>query len=175
MNGHAFDAKHTFFVNRFTDIDKFADMDETYVEPEREEYVAKVRLIPSRKFGSRTDVPQEHLRAWLADSLGRDQYVTYRGDEVSIRWHGRPSQCEVAYEDNVRIPLLGLISHSNIAGRSKTYEQNYTSRGHHSAHTSPPSTDKASDYMAAPPSSYKLDSSTLSSVSSTFLLASNTS
>lgn len=44
MNGHPFDAKHTFFVNRFTDIDKFADMDETYVEPEREEYVAKVRL-----------------------------------------------------------------------------------------------------------------------------------
>ena len=44
MNGHPFDAKHTFFVNRFTDIDKFADMDETYVEPEREEYQAKVRL-----------------------------------------------------------------------------------------------------------------------------------
>jgi hypothetical protein len=44
MNGHPFDATHTFFVNRFTDIEKFADMDETYVEPEREEYHAKVRL-----------------------------------------------------------------------------------------------------------------------------------
>jgi len=44
MNGHPFDAKHTFFVNRFTDIEKFANMDETYVEPEREEYHAKVRL-----------------------------------------------------------------------------------------------------------------------------------
>ena len=48
-------------------------------------------------------MPQEHLRAWLADPQGRDQYVTYRGDEVSIRWHGRPSQCEVAFEDNVRL------------------------------------------------------------------------
>jgi hypothetical protein len=44
MNGHPFDTKHTFFINRFTDIEKFADMDETYVEPEREEYHAKVRL-----------------------------------------------------------------------------------------------------------------------------------
>lgn len=45
MNGHPFDAKHTFLVNRFTDIEKFADMDETYVEPVREEYHAKVRLL----------------------------------------------------------------------------------------------------------------------------------
>jgi len=52
-----------------------------------------------------TDASQEHLRAWLADPLGRDQYVTYRGDEVSLRWHGRPSQCEVAHEDHVRTTL----------------------------------------------------------------------
>ena len=58
-----------------------------------------------------TLVLQEHLRAWLADPLGRDQYVTYRGDEVSIRWHGRPSQCEVAYEDHVRVNIFHLISH----------------------------------------------------------------
>ncbi|KAF9240876.1 translation initiation factor eIF-3b [Melanogaster broomeanus] len=39
----------------------------------------------------------EHLRAWLADPQGRDQYVTYRGDDVEIHWHGKPSQCEIAY------------------------------------------------------------------------------
>ena len=44
MNGHPFDVTHTFFINRFTDIEKFADMDEAYVEPEREEYHAKVCL-----------------------------------------------------------------------------------------------------------------------------------
>ena len=44
MNGHPFDRTHTFFVNRFTDIEKFADMDETYVEPPQEEYLAKARL-----------------------------------------------------------------------------------------------------------------------------------
>ncbi|KAH9003280.1 translation initiation factor eIF-3b [Lactarius hatsudake] len=83
LNGHPFNAKHTFLANRFADIEKFANLDETYVESQREEYL-----------------PKEHLRAWLADPQGRDQYVTYRGDEVSIRWHGRPSQCEVAFEDN---------------------------------------------------------------------------
>jgi hypothetical protein len=79
-----------------------------------------VSLIPPRNFGSKKpDAPQEHLRAWLADSLGRDQYVTYRGDEVSIRWHGRPSQCEVAFEDHVRIPPFGLISHSTLPDVAK--------------------------------------------------------
>ncbi|KAF9499756.1 translation initiation factor eIF-3b [Pleurotus eryngii] len=81
MHNHPFDAKHTFKVNRFTDIEKYAKMDEAYAEPETEEYV-----------------PREHLRAWLADSQGRDQYVTHRGEEVEIQWHGKPSQCEIAHK-----------------------------------------------------------------------------
>ncbi|KAH9939231.1 translation initiation factor eIF-3b [Epithele typhae] len=80
MNGHPFDAKHTFYINRLTDFDRYIDMDESYLEPEPEEYK-----------------PKEHLRAWLADPQGRDQYATYRGDEVEIHWQGKPSQCEVAY------------------------------------------------------------------------------
>ena len=43
MNGHPFDAKHTFFVNLFTDVERFADLDETWVEPEPEPYKPKVR------------------------------------------------------------------------------------------------------------------------------------
>jgi len=80
LNDYPFDSRHTFSVNRFTDIEKYASLDETYVEPEIEEYQ-----------------PKEHLRAWLADPQGRDQYVTYRGDDVDIHWHGKPSQCEVAF------------------------------------------------------------------------------
>ncbi|KAH7883687.1 translation initiation factor eIF-3b [Phlebopus sp. FC_14] len=80
MHGHPFDSRHTFSVNRFVDIEQYANMDETYVEPQVEEYR-----------------PKEHLRAFLADPQGRDQYVTYRGDDVEIHWHGKPSQCEVAY------------------------------------------------------------------------------
>lgn len=81
LHDHPFDAKHTFKLNKFTDIEKYANMDETYVEPKEEEYTHR-----------------EHLRAWLADPQGRDQYVTYRGEEVNIHWHGKPSQCEVAHK-----------------------------------------------------------------------------
>jgi hypothetical protein len=42
------------------------------------------------------------IENWLLDRL----YATHRGDEVSIHRHGQSSQCEVAYEDHVRIPLL---------------------------------------------------------------------
>ena len=42
VHNHPFDAKHTFKVNRFTDVDKFAELDEAYVEPTIEEFVPKV-------------------------------------------------------------------------------------------------------------------------------------
>lgn len=45
MHNHPFDAKHTFKANRFTDIERYADLDETYVEPELEEYTPRVRLL----------------------------------------------------------------------------------------------------------------------------------
>jgi translation initiation factor 3 subunit B len=41
MNGHPFDAKHTFSVNMFTDIDKYTELDETFVEPKLQEYKSK--------------------------------------------------------------------------------------------------------------------------------------
>lgn len=42
LHNHPFDAKHTFKLNRFSDIEKYANLDETYIEPEAEEFVAKV-------------------------------------------------------------------------------------------------------------------------------------
>jgi hypothetical protein len=42
MHGHPFDSKHTFLLNRFTDIEQYANMDETYVEPKTEDYHPKV-------------------------------------------------------------------------------------------------------------------------------------
>ena len=43
MNGHPFDAKHIFMINRFTDFERYLNLDETYVEPPPEEYKPKVR------------------------------------------------------------------------------------------------------------------------------------
>ncbi|KAJ7597144.1 eukaryotic translation initiation factor eIF2A-domain-containing protein [Mycena floridula] len=79
MHNYELDAKHQFKINKFTDVERFSNWDESYQEPPAEEYV-----------------PREHLRAWLADPQGRDQYVTNRGDEVELHWHGKSSQCEIA-------------------------------------------------------------------------------
>ncbi|KAJ7682801.1 eukaryotic translation initiation factor eIF2A-domain-containing protein [Mycena polygramma] len=80
MHGFPFDAKHQLKVNYFDDIEKYAGMDTAYLEPELEEFK-----------------PKEHLRAWLADPQGRDQYVTNRGAQVTIHWHGKRAQSGIAY------------------------------------------------------------------------------
>ena len=49
MNGHPFDAKHTFHVNHFTDVEKFVNMDETWVDPEPEPYKPKVCLVTCKR------------------------------------------------------------------------------------------------------------------------------
>jgi hypothetical protein len=45
MDHFAFDKRHTFLINKFTDVEYYADMDETYEDPDREEYQAKVNLL----------------------------------------------------------------------------------------------------------------------------------
>ncbi|WFD31262.1 Translation initiation factor 3 subunit b [Malassezia sp. CBS 17886] len=80
MHGYAFDKKHRLALNRFTDIERLANMDETYVAPAEEPY---------RQRG--------HLRSWLADAAGRDQLVLCRADDVQIAWHMRNVQPELAH------------------------------------------------------------------------------
>lgn len=43
MNNVPFDSKHTFRLNHFLDVEKYAEMDPTYVEPELEVYKPGVR------------------------------------------------------------------------------------------------------------------------------------
>ncbi|KAL1921130.1 uncharacterized protein VTP21DRAFT_10846 [Calcarisporiella thermophila] len=69
-NGYRLDKSHTLAVNRFVDVEKYSNMEDEFQEPEAEEYVEK-----------------EHLRSWLMDPKARDQWVLYRGDEVSIFWN----------------------------------------------------------------------------------------
>ncbi|KAJ1020578.1 hypothetical protein NDA13_005892 [Ustilago tritici] len=80
MDGYAFDKKHRFSVHRFTDVEKYANLSEEYVEPAEEEFK-----------------PREHLRSWLADPAGRDQLVICRGDDVEIAWHNRSSDPQVEH------------------------------------------------------------------------------
>lgn len=42
LHNHPFDAKHQFKVNRFTDIERYENLDEAYIEPEIEPYTPRV-------------------------------------------------------------------------------------------------------------------------------------
>lgn len=105
MQGFHFDKEHTLILNRFTDIEKFANMDEEYAEPEPEEYKSRVRIGSIDEcVRIRSSFAQEHLRAWLSDSQGRDQFLTYRIDDVTIYWHSKASPPDVATVRRVSPP-----------------------------------------------------------------------
>ena len=60
-------------MNKLTDIDRYGRegrVDEEYKEPNIEPFQEK-----------------EHLRSWLSDSMGRDQFAIYRGDKVGVFWN----------------------------------------------------------------------------------------
>ena len=44
MQGLALDKDHKLVINKFTDIEKFASMDDAYVEPQMEEFKSRVYL-----------------------------------------------------------------------------------------------------------------------------------
>jgi len=107
MDKHPFDARHRFQTNLLSDIETFEDMDETYEDPKPEEFKPRVGPFPLL-LGTLQDIVcaairclqsiQEHLRAWLADPQGRDQYVLFHRDDVTIYWHGKPAATEVVVE-----------------------------------------------------------------------------
>jgi translation initiation factor 3 subunit B len=75
LHGTALDKKHTLAVNKLTDIEKYGRegrIDEEYVPPEIEPFQ-----------------DQEHLRSWLFDPAGRDQFAMFRGDNVGVFWNNK--------------------------------------------------------------------------------------
>ena len=67
------DKKHTIAVNKLTDIERYGRegrIDETYKEPDVAPFEEK-----------------EHLRSWVGDPEGRDQFVMYRGESVGVFWN----------------------------------------------------------------------------------------
>ena len=81
LHGTALDKRHTISVNKLTDIDRYGRegrIDEEYKEPYIEPFQEK-----------------EHLRSWLGDEKGRDQFVMYRGDNVGVFWNMKkdPPEC----------------------------------------------------------------------------------
>ncbi|KAF9898492.1 Translation initiation factor 3 subunit b [Lobosporangium transversale] len=80
IDGFKMDKSHTLAVNRFTDVEKYTNVEEEFVPPPEEEFVEK-----------------EHLKSWLADPLGRDQMVIYRHNDVQVLWNMQKEQPQVAH------------------------------------------------------------------------------
>ncbi len=78
LNGKKLDKAHTLLVNKFTDVEKYAAVDDEFKQPQEESYIE-----------------HEHLRCWMTDGQGRDQLVMYRGDEVSVAWNRKQETPEV--------------------------------------------------------------------------------
>ncbi|MCJ1226795.1 Translation initiation factor 3 subunit b [Toensbergia leucococca] len=73
LHGTPLDKKHTLAVNKLTDIERFGRegrIDDEYHPPQIEPFAEK-----------------EHLRWWLGDPNGRDQFVMYRGEGVGVFWN----------------------------------------------------------------------------------------
>ncbi|WVQ84000.1 eukaryotic translation initiation factor 3 subunit B [Cryptococcus sp. DSM 104549] len=75
LDGTSF-GKNTLYVNRFCDIERFANMP-----------VGEGELPSGWK--EKSYVEKEHLRSWLGDNAGRDQYLTFRDNDVNVWWNGR--------------------------------------------------------------------------------------
>ncbi|KAG0253123.1 Translation initiation factor 3 subunit b [Mortierella polycephala] len=80
IDGFKMDKSHTLAVNRFTDVEKYAAVEEEFHAPAEEEFIEK-----------------EHIRSWLADEMGRDQMVVYRHNEVQVLWNMQKEQPQIAH------------------------------------------------------------------------------
>jgi translation initiation factor 3 subunit B len=77
----ALDKKHTMLVNKLTDVDRFGRegrIDEEYKPPTIEPFQEK-----------------PHLRWWLGDKEGRDQFVMLRDNMVGVFWNEKEDSPEV--------------------------------------------------------------------------------
>ncbi|KAL9076779.1 MAG: hypothetical protein Q9161_000764 [Pseudevernia consocians] len=73
LNGTAIDRRHTFAINKITDVERYGRegrIDDEYQPPKIDDFTEK-----------------EHLRWWLGDSNSRDQFVMLRGENVGVFWN----------------------------------------------------------------------------------------
>ncbi|KAL8856627.1 MAG: hypothetical protein Q9178_006783 [Gyalolechia marmorata] len=73
LHGTPLDKKHTLAVNKLTDIDRYGRegrVNDEYEPPHQAPFAER-----------------EHLRWWLGDPNGKDQFVMYRGESVGVFWN----------------------------------------------------------------------------------------
>lgn len=76
--------KNRLLVNRFGEIERYSSLN------------IEENSKPRGWVEDSEPVEQEHLKSWLADPAGRDQFVTFRDQFVDISWAGRGGSIEPA-------------------------------------------------------------------------------
>lgn len=80
LHGTALDKRHTMAVNKLTDVERYGRegrINDEYVAPQIEPFKEK-----------------EHVKWWLGDDEGRDQFVMSHGDNVGVYWNQKDEQPE---------------------------------------------------------------------------------
>ncbi|TIB88136.1 eukaryotic translation initiation factor 3 subunit B [Wallemia mellicola] len=83
LDNAPFDSKHTFLINKFSEIDQYLNASDQFVQPTIQEYK-----------------PKDHLRSWLSDSQGRDQFISFQNDQVNLNYHNRSGAPQVVQTKN---------------------------------------------------------------------------
>ncbi|KAH3688594.1 hypothetical protein WICPIJ_000438 [Wickerhamomyces pijperi] len=84
LNGKKLDVKHTLYLNKLSDIEKYAlsgKIPDEFVEPKLAEF-------------QETD----YLKSWLMDDAGRDQFYMQKGEMVGVFWNKKNDPAEPAVE-----------------------------------------------------------------------------
>ena len=93
LTGYKLDAKHTFRLSSFADIDRCLAVPSEFKAPEVEPFVER-----------------EHLTSWLLDPQTRDQFVTRQGDQLGIFWASKSEEPEMCTSREVRCFSLPLCA-----------------------------------------------------------------
>lgn len=78
-DGYRLDKTHVLSVMHFKDVEKFANLPDEFSQPPEEPFKEK-----------------EHMKSWLMDPRGRDQFAVMRGEETAIFWNSKPEE-ELVY------------------------------------------------------------------------------
>lgn len=84
LNGKKLDVKHRLFLNKLSDIEKYAasgKITDDFQEPQ---------LPPFQE--------TDYLKSWLQDEAGRDQFILHKGDTVGVFWNKKKDNPELAVE-----------------------------------------------------------------------------
>ena len=97
LDGLKFGSKNILYVNRFGDIERYANMP-----------VGEGELPTGWR--EKSYVEKDHLRSWLGDAAGRDQYLTFRDSDVNVFWNGRNGNAEPVRDAD------GKVVKNNVSG-----------------------------------------------------------